>query len=404
MDKDEIMKAWLARPDHTHVENKDFGLTDALDRLRPEAGTVATANQVADGTKIYQAAVKIDEEKRARAGETGPLGRKRRIAFVAYNADMWDALASVHAEALKDPEAEVHTIVVPWYEKNDNGELTVKHDESAKFPGDIKLTPWEQYDYRQIRTDVVFCHNPYDSFNKLSVIQPQFFIRNLRPFVRTLVYVPYFVSFNGFVPKNRLMSAGMDHADLVPMENDRIRAQYLSVYRKFGEDNNCWDKMEPGQGKFMSLGSPKFDRVRFPQPEDLVIPEEWKSVLLDDQRQKKPAVFYNISIQAFCDRPEKMLNKIEAVLNVFRVRHEQVAFIWRPHPLYRESVARFYPEGLARYDRLVAEFRTEKWGVYDDTSNMYRSMILSDMYYGDWSSVVTLYRLMGKPLLIQRAV
>ena len=154
----------------------------------------------------------------------------------------------------------------------------------------------------------------------------------------------------------------------------------------------------------MSLGSPKFDRVRFPEPEDLEIPEAWKSVLLNDQQQKKPAIFYNISVQAFFDRKEKMLNKIESVLNTFKLRQEQIAFIWRPHPLYRESMLKAYPEGVAKYDRLVAEFRTEKWGIYDDTSNMYRSMILSDMYYGDWSSVVTLYRLMGKPLLIQRAL
>ena len=35
---------------------------------------------------------------------------------------------------------------------------------------------------------------------------------------------------------------------------------------------------------------------------------------------------------------------------------------------------------------------------------MYRAMTLSDMYYGDWSSVVTHYRLMGKPVMIQRVV
>ncbi|WP_029546113.1 hypothetical protein [Selenomonas sp. AB3002] len=403
MDKDEFMKAWLAKPDRTQVENKDFGLKDALDRLKLGNGVKAQPAQIPDGARIYQAAVNLDEEKRAKAGETGPLGRKRRIAFVAYSADMWDALATIHAEAMKDAGADVHTIVVPWYERDENGQPAVQHDESSKFPRGIVLTPWQHYDYRQIKPDIVFCHNPYDDFNVVSMIQPEFFLRFMRPFVRTLVYVPYFVSFNGFVPKDRLMSAGLDHADLIPMENDHIRNQYLEVYKKFGIDNNCWERMEPGQSKFVSLGSPKLDRVRFPEPEDFEIPEEWKGVLLDANQQKKPAVFYNISVQTFFDRKEKMLDKIEAVLNTFKLRQEKVAFIWRPHPLYRESIAKSYPEGLARYDRLVAEFRTEKWGIYDDTSNMYRSMILSDMYYGDWSSVVTLYRMMDKPLLIQQA-
>ena len=146
VDKDEIMKAWLARPDHTIWESNDFCLGDALDRLQVAPALSIKEAQITDGARIYQAAKQMDEEKRAKDGEMGSLGRKRRIAFVAYNADMWDALATIHAEALKDPEAEVSTIVVPWYERDENRQPTVKHDESNKFPADVELTAWEKYD------------------------------------------------------------------------------------------------------------------------------------------------------------------------------------------------------------------------------------------------------------------
>ena len=58
VDKDEIMKAWLAKPDHTQIENKDFSVADALDRLRPAAAAVPKEAQLTDGTRIYQAAIK----------------------------------------------------------------------------------------------------------------------------------------------------------------------------------------------------------------------------------------------------------------------------------------------------------------------------------------------------------
>ena len=48
-----------------------------------------------------------------------------------------------------------------------------------------------------------------------------------------------------------------------------------------------------------------------------------------------------------------------------------------------------------RYDRL--------WKLLIDTADLHRAIALSDAYYGDWSSVVSLYEKTGKPILIQNA-
>ena len=81
MDKDEYMKAWLARPDHTVMENKDFGLGDALERLQVAENLSVKKPQVTDGARIYQAAKKMDEEKRAKAGETGEAASMPAVSF-----------------------------------------------------------------------------------------------------------------------------------------------------------------------------------------------------------------------------------------------------------------------------------------------------------------------------------
>ena len=41
------------------------------------------------------------------------------------------------------------------------------------------------------------------------------------------------------------------------------------------------------------------------------------------------------------------------------------------------------------------------WGIYDDTAELDRAVVLSDAYYGDKSSVVQVYQETGKPLMIQ---
>ena len=47
-------------------------------------------------------------------------------------------------------------------------------------------------------------------------------------------------------------------------------------------------------------------------------------------------------------------------------------------------------------------YREEGWGIYDDTPDLGRAIALSDAYYGSISSVLTLYKETGKPILIHK--
>ena len=50
---------------------------------------------------------------------------------------------------------------------------------------------------------------------------------------------------------------------------------------------------------------------------------------------------------------------------------------------------------------IVQGYQRAEWGIYDDSVNMERAIAISDAYYGDWSSLVCLYRETGKPIMIQ---
>ena len=59
------------------------------------------------------------------------------------------------------------------------------------------------------------------------------------------------------------------------------------------------------------------------------------------------------------------------------------------------------PQLLKQYENIVREYRAGGWGIYDDSPDLDRAIAVSDAYYGDPSSVVSLYQQTGKPIMIQ---
>ena len=59
------------------------------------------------------------------------------------------------------------------------------------------------------------------------------------------------------------------------------------------------------------------------------------------------------------------------------------------------------PQFEEEYLSIEKQYIEEGWGIYDDSPDLHRAICWSDAYYGDGSSVVTLYRVTGKPVLLQ---
>lgn len=59
------------------------------------------------------------------------------------------------------------------------------------------------------------------------------------------------------------------------------------------------------------------------------------------------------------------------------------------------------PDLYETYQNLKQWYIGEHIGIFDDTPDMYPAIGLSDAYYGDWSSLVWLYKQTEKPIMIQ---
>ena len=281
-----------------------------------------------------------------------------------------------------------------------------------EYPEGIEITDWQEYDFEERKPDVVYIHNGYDNWNLVTSVHPRFYSGNLKKYTDKLVYIPYFV-LDEIDPDNEQVVEAMKHfcfmpgiinADKVIVQSEDMKKIYVSEYLKAAKEHGLQGKhldREYLEQKILGLGSPKYDRVLSIKKNDLYIPQEWLKVIEKSDGSWKKIILYNTGIAALLTFNEKWVDKIENVLKIFMENQDEIALLWRPHPLIESTMKSMRPEVLEKYMMLKERYLAEGWGIYDETADVDRAVVLSDAYYGDSSSVVQLYKQTGKPIMIQ---
>lgn len=339
---------------------------------------------------------------------------RKEVAFFTYKASMWDSLESVYLAAKEDPECDAYCVPIPYYDRNPDRSLGQMHYEGNEYPKNIEVIDWQSYNFEERKPDAIYIHNPYDDWNLVTCVHPRFFSSNLKKYTEKLVYIPYFV-LDEIEPDDQPRIDGMKHfiwtpgvinADKVIVQSEKMKQIYVNEYLKAAQANglqgNHLDRKYLEE-KFLGLGSPKIDKVLNTKKEDLEIPKEWLKIIQKPDGSWKKIIFYNTSIAALLENNEKMLEKMKDVFRVFYENKDEVALLWRPHPLIKSTVSSMRPQLWTEYEKLVKQYKEEGWGIYDDSSDMDRAVVLSDAYYGDASSVVTVYQKTKKIIGIQDA-
>ncbi len=330
---------------------------------------------------------------------------RREVVFLPYKASMWDSLESVWKAADEDPDCDAYVIPIPYFDRDAEGNFAQMHDESGLYPEYVPITRYDAYDFAKRRPDMIFIHNPYDNNNYVTSVHPAFYSDKLKQYTDKLVYIPYFI-LSEVDLENEEEIKGMAHfvttpavvnADKVIVQSENMRQAYVkAMVMVTGEHTRgYWEE------KILGLGSPKIDKVMATRKEDVEVPEAWRKVIEKEDGSWKKIIFYNTSVSALLNHNEKMMAKIKDVLQVFKENQEDVALLWRPHPLIDATIKSVRPWLWEEYREIVETYRAEGWGIYDDTADMDRAVALSDGYYGDPSSIVQLYQETGKSILYQ---
>ena len=340
------------------------------------------------------------------------LPDKLEVVFFPYKASMWDSLESLYLRAREDENCEAYVVPIPYFNRKPDRSLGNMYYEGDMYPQEIEITDWEQYNFEERKPDVVFVHNPYDNSNSATCVHPRFFCKNLKQYTDKLVYVPYFVLAETD-PDNQEQVDWMKHFCFLPgtiyahkviLQSEKMSQIYVNEYAKAAESAGLkgehTDKEKLRQ-KFLGLGSPKFDKVLNTKQEDLDIPKEWLKIITKPDGSRKKVIFYNTTVAALLYRNEKLLEKMKYVLEEFKGKQDEIALLWRPHPLFKQTIEAMRPQLLAEYEELVETYLSEGWGIFDDTVDLNRAIVLCDMYYGDPSSIVELVKVCNKKVVMQ---
>ena len=366
-----------------------------------------------DAEHVSYAEVSNDLHKHLMAMTDGveEIPVKLEVVFLPYKASMWDSLESIWRAADADETCNAYVVPIPYFDKNADGSLGQMHYEGGEYPEYVPITDWKSYPLEDICPDKIYIHNPYDDWNYVTSVHPNFYADKLWKWTEELVYVPYFV-LGEIDPTNQAVVDRVRHFCFLPgtiyatkviVESEDVKKIYIEEYLNAAKKNGLTGPHVDRkylEEKIQGSGSPKYDKVLHTQKSDVEIPKEWILVISGADGTRKKIVFYNTSVQTVLDNDMKAIKKMESTLEVFRRNSDKVALLWRPHPLLESTLKSLRPELWTRYNSIVETYRKAGWGIFDDTADMNRAVAISDAYYGDGSSIVHLYKQSGKPIML----
>ncbi|MEG0687465.1 MAG: hypothetical protein RR466_02115 [Hungatella sp.] len=305
------------------------------------------------------------------------LPRTYQVVFMPYKAEMWDSLESVWKACQEDSRCECCVMPLPYYRYEAHEKKWNYCYDGDRFPKEVPITHYQDYSLELMRPELAYIHNPYDQENYITRIQPSFYSSELKKYVEKLVYVPYYITAGAY---DQVEFPAFSHVDYMVMQSE--------FTKEFCKEMRCYPKMIP-------LGSPKIDQVIHVCQKGAELPKDWKPVLAG-----KKTLMLNTSIGCFLKDGEMLLDKIKYVCDIF-AQQDQVALIWRPHPLLEATIQSMRPQLWQKYCNLVTYFLENKLGVFDQTPEIEKTIALSDGYIGEEStSVVNLFEAVGKPVFV----
>lgn len=322
------------------------------------------------------------------------------IAFFPYKASMADSLETIYLTAKEDPQCDAYWIPIPYFDKTIYGTLGKRHYEGTEYPDYFEVTDWQAYNVEMRHPDVVFIVNPYDDINRVTTVHPDYYSKALKANTDLLVYVdygiPYWMAKNAesYVTNNNVsILPGQMNCDLYATYSNETAEVFRVALLRSNKTKGLYNRKIVCE-KVVPLGSPKFDRIFNTRKEECKIPDNWRTMIGD-----KKVLLYNTSLAELLQNSEAFFDELNCVIGVVR-KEKNIVLWWRPHPLTKAAISCMRPHLAAKYEDIIEAFKNDSWGIYDETSDLHRSIAWSDGCLTTESSLMFLYLATGKPFTV----
>ena len=363
------------------IETSEGEGTKAVSLLELYCEILWRMSQAQDGDIIRSGVEELRRVLQQTKQALQDLPEPLEVVFLPYKASMWDCMESVWEAACADSGCHATVMPIPYFDIKD-GQVTARHYEGDKFPTYVPVEDYRNISLEDLRPDMIFVHNAFDDFNKVTSVLPQFYSRKLREVTKRLIYIPYYVTGEAVYVTHRYIPS-YDNMDFIVTQCEKMIASYAASIPK---------------KKFLPFGSPIADRIIKLEREKPVIPEEWKCMLPNGTDFGGcRTVMLNTSISILMKEKDRFLNKIEYIFDVVK-EMQGVLLIWRPHPLLHTSAAALGDKYARRLEQLEKRFVEEKIGVLDKNPDVGVTVALCDAYLGETaSSLIHMFGIAGKP-------
>ena len=303
-----------------------------------------------------------------------------KVVFLPYYESTWDSLESVWEAFKNDPLFITQITIIP-INRNIGTDHKIIYKDYLSEKG-IPHVHYEIYNFEKDKPDIVFINQPYDGVNI-----EKFMSHNIRSHVGMMVYIPYAAYMHVNFPKEKHIDEMKRHTEL-PIHNfsDMIITGGITFA-------NAFKKISKNGYKIIVLGSPKYDLLykQLKNKAGYNNKTEWEIKI-----NGKITFMLNTRYESL--HAHDVLNNTPAwftYLINFIKNDDNLALIWRPHPLTFNFLDKI-TQPLKKLFDMIQSGRIENI-ILDDSENASSAFMYSNAVLSELSSLISSSIYLNKP-------
>lgn len=330
--------------------------------------------------------------------------KRKEAVFLPFDSKYWPALHSVWEAVRAEADWDVYVVPLPYYYKEYDGSFLDMVYNVSGYPQNLPLADYEKFDLALHHPAIIFIQYPYDEWNSATSIPKEYYSSEIRNYTEQLVYIPYFEveefdkeSEREYWNMNYYCTVpGVVNADRVFVQSEEMKKVYVDKLAEFaGEDTReIWEE------KIVGVGSPLMDRKKEVTGQMAGYPQEWEQIIQKPNGERKRLILFYVSMSALIQYKEKMIGKMERVLETALRSKEEVVFIWREDTMINLNEKIVGKALYEKYHRLREKILNEQGMILAEHVKDELLAALCDGYYGVPSAIGNKFQVLHKPVMI----
>ena len=367
------------------IKGKGYDLVALLEKFCEALYKLAQADSDDEAELLYAALCEQFQET------ADKIRLRKEVLFLPFKGEYWGSFEAEYRKVSDDPDADVYIVPIPYYYKDYMGRLHDMQFAPEKYPAELELTGYDDYDYALRHPDVIYIQSPYDEWNVATSLPPFFYSEKLLKYTDELIYIPWFKT-DDFTRENGpeyvnmryyCTMPGVVNADCVILQSETIRNTYIEKLcdfagektRKVWEDKIVTRKYDIGSEEF-------FEGEDAKSPGTLLYYPDFSCILKNGQQA---------------------IDKIRDVIKICKLAEDTWRFVFFKGRFIDDKLREIDPKLYDKYIELLGEVsRDESFDVISEGESDYETLVKRcSAYYGDGGHLAHVFRNAGKPVKLQ---